>query len=207
MTKYYSQLGQDKWILEEIYPDTKGTFVDIGAGDGLRISNSKALEENGWTGLCVEPNKQSIKEFIDNRPNTRLDTRCVCDGRLVDFLEMKPDENGFYPQTSGISKTYDRTNSWDNYIQREIPSVKLHNLLEDWCFPQFIEYLSVDVEGAELRLLKQMDFSFYKFGAITIEHNYRSDDKLQILNILKNNGYKLVKNKEFEFFFIKENYE
>lgn len=200
MTDYYSQLGQDKWILEEVYPETEGIFVDIGAGDGVRHSNTKSLEDNGWDGLCVEPSRYSVKDFIDNRPNTKLDTRCVYDGSLVTFREMVP-ENDFYPQTSGISNVYDMTNNWSNYREIKVPSIELHNLLDDWAMSSFIHYLSIDVEGAEVDLLRHFDFS-YQFGAITIEHNHRQDDKINILNLMNENGYELIKDKEWEFFFI-----
>src|SRR5689334_10674127 len=43
--KFYSQLGQDLWVIGVVYPGVKhGYFVDIGAGDGTLDSNTKAVE-------------------------------------------------------------------------------------------------------------------------------------------------------------------
>lgn len=49
---FYSQAGQDKWVLDKI---AKGFFVDVGAHDGIESSNTFALEQAGWEGLCIEP--------------------------------------------------------------------------------------------------------------------------------------------------------
>jgi hypothetical protein len=46
-----------------------GTFVDIGANDGVTISNSHALEESlGWQGVCVEPHPGAFAKLVKNRP-------------------------------------------------------------------------------------------------------------------------------------------
>src|SRR4249920_4273129 len=43
---FYSQMGQDKWVSETVFPGVKnGFFLDVGSGDGTFISNSKALEQ------------------------------------------------------------------------------------------------------------------------------------------------------------------
>src|SRR5687767_9721047 len=52
----YSQIGQDKWVLETVFPDVRdGFFLDVGSADGTVHSNSKALEQRGWRGVCVDP--------------------------------------------------------------------------------------------------------------------------------------------------------
>jgi hypothetical protein len=64
----------------------------------------------------------------------------------------------------------------------------LTDILKSNDSPNFIEYLSIDVEGAEVEVLKGIDFKKYKFGMIHIEHNwqpYRSCIK----EILEANGY------------------
>src|SRR5262245_43277330 len=53
---YSSEIGQDKWVLEKVFPGvTDGYFVDIGSGHGTIGSNTLALERRGWTGICVDP--------------------------------------------------------------------------------------------------------------------------------------------------------
>src|SRR5208282_2318440 len=52
---YYSQLGQDKWVIENIFKHRRGGFfVDIGAYNGVDISNTYYMEQQlGWSGICV----------------------------------------------------------------------------------------------------------------------------------------------------------
>ena len=63
---YYSQDGQDKFLIEELFKDKKnGFYVDIGANDGVNLSNTKILEDIGWDGVCVEPLPQSFNELLN----------------------------------------------------------------------------------------------------------------------------------------------
>ena len=55
LVTFYSQMGQDKWVSEAVFPDVHdGFFLDVGSGDGTRMSNTKALEQKGWTGICID---------------------------------------------------------------------------------------------------------------------------------------------------------
>src|ERR1700754_2940971 len=48
--------GQDLWVIHSVHPDTtNGFFVDLGSADGVAISNTWALEQSGWTGICIDP--------------------------------------------------------------------------------------------------------------------------------------------------------
>src|SRR6186997_1095119 len=54
-TIYPSEIGQDKWVIFRMFPGvTNGFFLDVGSGHGTIGSNTKALEELGWTGICVD---------------------------------------------------------------------------------------------------------------------------------------------------------
>lgn len=62
---FYSQAGQDKWVLEKI--GSRGFFVDVGAYDGIESSNTYALELAGWKGICIEPNPEAFAKLENNR--------------------------------------------------------------------------------------------------------------------------------------------
>ena len=62
--EFYSQLGQDLFVLIELGNKKEGFFIEIGAGDGFYLSNTYLLEKNfGWTGILVEPNKSFYNSF------------------------------------------------------------------------------------------------------------------------------------------------
>ena len=66
---YYSQSGQDHFIDTFVLNrKTNGVFVDVGANDGVNLSNSYYFEEKrGWTGLCVEPNPLLFNLLVLNQ--------------------------------------------------------------------------------------------------------------------------------------------
>ncbi len=67
---FYSQSGQDKGALSVTrHKSEPKFFVDIGAYDGINTSNTLALEECGWTGICVEANPEIFATLANNRPN------------------------------------------------------------------------------------------------------------------------------------------
>ncbi len=64
--QYYSQDGQDEFLDRSVFKGRKsGFFVEIGAHDGVRFSNSAFLErERGWRGICVEPHPKIFPELV-----------------------------------------------------------------------------------------------------------------------------------------------
>lgn len=76
----YSQIGQDYfgWC---VTPSNNGTFLDIGCDDGVTGSNSLALEELGWTGLCLDHNVSAVA-----KANAARRCQCVCiDATTTDY--------------------------------------------------------------------------------------------------------------------------
>ena len=66
--KYYAQDNLDQWLVEHLHLPEKGVIVDVGAGpDGMNMSNSKHLEEKGWTALCIEGDPRN-KEILKHIP-------------------------------------------------------------------------------------------------------------------------------------------
>ena len=63
LATFYSQWGQDKWVSEAVFPGVKnGFFLDVGSGDGTYISNTKALEQKGWTGICIDAFPRNMQD-------------------------------------------------------------------------------------------------------------------------------------------------
>lgn len=61
----YSQSSEQAFILSYFGPAT-GRFLDIGAYDGLRLSNTRALLEQGWSGVLVEPSAANLVNLAKN---------------------------------------------------------------------------------------------------------------------------------------------
>lgn len=170
--KFYSQCGEDK-IIWPLFKE-KGFFVDIGAMDGIKFSNTYAFERAGWQGICVEPNPNALKRCRKNR-------KCTVLGYAV---SDKPAENQlFYATKRGQLSSLDKElESLWRYNERRYSgrwkfkgwkpvSVAVRTLTEildtEGRTP---DLLSIDTEGNDLNVLKGLDFAKYKPRVIIIEY-------------------------------------
>lgn len=209
---FYSQWEQDKYVHENIFKgQRKGVFVDIGAHDGITGSNSYFFEkELEWTGICIEPIASRYEELVKNR-NCITENCCVysknCD---VLFCQHK----GYTEMLSGILTAYD-----PRHIERyqreqqkmggstEIvrkPAYTLTYLLDKHNIHK-IDFLSIDVEGAEFDILQGIDFDKNKIRVIDIEDNY-GDTFWKIDQFLEEKGFRKMTVLCGDKIYINENY-
>ncbi len=141
LVRFHSQIGQDIWVLETALPGVRdGYFLDVGSGDGTVASNTKALEERGWKGICVDPFPthmegracQMFKEVVYSEAGKRMTFHTA--GEL-----------------GGLAKTL---GEWKAYAEKsptvEFTTVTLGDILARAKAPQRIDFMSLDIEGAEL---------------------------------------------------------
>ena len=180
---FYSQIGQDIWVTQTAVPGLRdGYFLDVGSGDGTFGSNSKALEERGWKGICVDPfpthmegrTCQMFKEVVYSEAGKRMTFNTAGElGGLTDTL-----------------------GEWKLYAQKaptvEFTTVTLADILTRANAPHHIDYMSIDIEGAELEALRAFPFHRYQLGAVDVEHNYEEPKRSQIEELMKSHGYTKV---------------
>jgi len=178
--RYYGQTGQDKWVLETVFPGvSNGYFIDVGSADGTLFSNSKALEERGWTGICVDPFPRSME---DRTCQVFRETVYSVSGHKVVF-HISGDLGGIA----------DRLGTWKDVASKsatvELVTVTLADILERARAPAHIHFLSLDIEGAELDALRGFPFGRYKLGALAIEHNFEEPKRTMVQQLLSEHGY------------------
>lgn len=180
--KFYGQNLQDRYVYEHFLKDlTGGMFLDIGASDGERFSNTLFFEESmGYTGICIEPRKVAFKALVERRPGS------FCENVAIDseekeealFLELK----GYGSGLSGLLDRYDPRHvkriSWEkNNPGNEgqdvikVRTVKLESILDKYHMHDF-DVCSLDVEGAELEILKSIDWEKTTIRVLIVENNY-----------------------------------
>ncbi len=81
-------------------------------------------------------------------------------------------------------------------------TVTLDELLARAGAPPFIHYVSIDVEGAELEVLKGFSLGRYRVGAFTIEHNFEEPKRTEIRSLLERNGYRLARARQWEDWYL-----
>jgi len=193
--QFYSQFYQDQYVYENFFQDkTEGVFIDIGAHDGIAFSNTKFFEEQGWTGICIEPIPEVFDRLKTNRSAICIQG-CIADSRGTGlFLKCE----GYTEMLSGLYKNYH-----PEHLERikneqkiyggtteliEVQLYKLNDLLKEHHMFH-VDYLTIDTEGNELDILKSIDFDRFDIDVIDVENNY--NDKT-LSNFLISKGYKEI---------------
>ena len=189
----YSQIGQDLEVLSFYNNKTDGFFVEIGANDGIYFSNTYLLEkEYQWKGICAEPIPESFDLLCKNRPNSFCCDMAVYDesGKEVSF-----DIANNFNLLSGIAEHIDchKQTVECNKTTIHKTTISLNDLLEKYNAPSFIDYLSLDTEGSEYKILQTFNFQKYVVGLIDVEHNHIEPRRTQIRELLLANGYEYIK--------------
>jgi FkbM family methyltransferase len=188
--KTFSQLGQDLWVAQQVKHYSKLTrryfFCDVGAGHPTKYSNTFLLEKGGeWDGLLIDVHPERIKQLRAKRKSTVID--CAVSDLPFEkiFLAKDPD----FSYSSQINE--EDSHRLFEFSGKEIivEGKRLDMILEENKAPKDFEYLSIDVEGLELKVLQTIDLEVWKPKLITIEHNYRPDREI-IYSYLKRFGYK-----------------
>jgi FkbM family methyltransferase len=180
---YFSEIGQDKWVIFKMFPGvTNGFFLDVGSGHGTIGSNTKALEELGWNGICVDP----FPTHMDDR--TCIMEKAVVSsaaGQLVKFHTH-----------AGLGGIADTLGKWKDEAAKspavELTTTTLGDVLARTNAPHYIHFLTLDIEGAELEALKGVPFDKFRFGAMAIEHNDEEPKRSDLLKFLETKGYRRV---------------
>lgn len=196
--KYFGLNLLDKKLEKYLNYDS-GFFVELGANDGKSQSNTLYFERyRNWKGVLVEPTPNKYLECISNRSSASkiYCNACVSFQYSEKFVEII--YSNLMTTTSGlksdISDPESHAKDGKQYLKKnEVVfnfgslAITLNQLLLDSESPNLIDLLSLDVEGAELEVLKGIDHEIFKFKYICIET--RSFDVIN--EFLVNLNYKL----------------
>jgi FkbM family methyltransferase len=197
--EYKSQVGQDRWVISKTNGKYNGYFLDIGASDGITINNSYVLEkEYDWQGICVESDKELFKTLTLNRSCVCVNVAIYSENTTVQF----------------VSEPYKGIKSCIQIASGDVVDVKdaitMGKLLTDNNAPEYIDYISLDIEGADYDALLGFPFDKYKVGLWTIEHNAYMDNGIlrdKIRGIMEEHGYKVVRGISTDVTFFEDWYE
>jgi FkbM family methyltransferase len=176
---YHSQFGQDALVREEFFPGrSDGVFVDVGAGDGVVDSNTLHFEEEGWSGLLVEADPATFERLKAARRCPAENVACADHRGNLPFRVMPVQGwsglSGFLRDLE--AEELERLQESGEAYTIMVPCLPLQDLLDRHGLPE-VDFLSLDVEGAELSVLQSVDWSRTVIRVITVESN-RSDSAL-----------------------------
>jgi len=192
----FSQHGQHAFVYETFFKskDGQGYFVDVGAYDGVTFSNSLFFERHlGWSGICIEPLPAAFEKLQGSRTAVCLNCAVADRDGKGEFVDV--DMPNFGKMYSGLRAEYDQRhvqilNAYMTGARLiEVPLRRLADILDENGVRK-IDYLSVDTEGGELKILKSIDLKSYDVGVISVENNYKD---AAISDHLLGFGYRLIK--------------
>lgn len=184
-----SQILQDVWAWWRLGFPEHGYVLEVGAGDGVHLSNSLMFERLGWDGLLVEPNPRFFEPIASRRrmPHARA---AVGPAGLAEaaFLDVES-----FPELSRLAEgmpedAHDRAGRRTGARRVETTVLDAKTLLERHGCPAVVDYLSLDVEGAELVFLETLDWSRVRFRCLTVEHNF-SPQREALARLLEGRNY------------------
>jgi len=166
----YSQNNEEQIILDHFGPVFKGTCLDLGANDGVTLSNTRACIERGWKGVMVD----ASTEMCEKLRRFDVEVHNVALGNTDGFLT-------FYESGEHLGKG-DRSlvstivpaemDRWTNetFTPVTVECVTFATLLTRSAHKTF-DLISIDIEGMDLDVLRQMDLTALGCKMLIVEFN------------------------------------
>ena len=204
-----SQLGEEKIILDLFDNNFKGKFVDLGCFHPTRHNNTFELYKKGWRGINVDLNPFTIELFNFFRPkDININTAISNKNEEVELYYI----NEFNTQNTLDKNHLEFLKSHHNVsqkqiIKKKIYTEKLENILKKYNFKQ-IDFLNIDIEGHELKILENFDFENTYVKTICVEmidHNEKSKEKNHKIRQILNKNFYLLKQLDINYIYINKN--
>ena len=188
-----SQGAQDLEMVRRYFRclNRSGHFLEIGARDGLAHSNTFFLEQNAsWRGVCVEANPYDFAQLTTNRPRC-ISLNAAATGRVGNVTMWHPAGGG--SGLSGIRELHhdfarlkkETKEAGKELVSSTVIGAPLHTLAQLAGLKK-INFLSIDVEGAEVAILKAFDFKALPVDVVMVECSYRAE---QLQGLMDQKGF------------------
>ena len=159
-----------------------GFYIDVGAHDPVRFSNTYCFYLRGWCGINIDATPGSMKPFNIIRPRDTNLERAISENpcKLTFHIFNEPALNTF---DAALAKERDGISHFRLLETREIETQTLSRVLSEAVFERkIIDFMSVDVEGLDLSVLRSNDWEQFsptyvlteEFFAENIERALRS---------------------------------
>lgn len=181
-----SQWSQDIFVMFITGLKREGAFLEIGGADGFTHSNTYYLEKIlGWQGTLVEPDPSQFHVLSRARKGSNLIRAAIVAGNTSRKYRLRT-----LGQLSAIEGYEGKdTHHGARLSTRATTPVKAISISELLLETKY-DYLSLDIEGAELTILRAIDWeSVNRPRVITVEHNFRHHDRELLAELLMEQGY------------------
>lgn len=212
----YSQVGEDiivEFIFKHILKQNEFTYMDVGAHHPFYLSNTALFYEKGFKGISIEPDPNLCSLIKKYRTNEV----CLNIGIMFNEVVNIKQEIDFYVMSATTLNTFSKEEAerLDNEGTYKITDIKkievqhLHSIFKKYFLPDF---LSIDVEGLDIEIIKSIDFVKYRPKVIcveTIQFSPKGNENIKnydIINYLKEMNYYLYADTNINSIFIDNNF-
>jgi FkbM family methyltransferase len=192
---YKSQSGEDR-LLEGLFRHKKtGFYVEVGAFDGIEMSNSVRFEELGWQGILVEADPELAEECRRNRPKAIVENCAAVSPAQRGSMTFEVVKNNRGLSSLGLnSADLDRVRAWTGGEEVEriaVAARTMDEILESHDVGE-IDFVTIDVEGYEWDVLQGFKLSRWRPQVIILERNRTLPDS-RIMRRLHSEGYRYTR--------------
>lgn len=189
MQPSFSQEGEDR-ILERFLESKKdGFYIDVGANDPRRFSNSYLFYLKGWKGICIDPNPKMAERFKKTRSRDIFVNLGVASvpAELEYFMY---DEDALNTFDAKLTEHRLATTKYKVIDRKKIPVKPLKEILGKLHFSGDVDFMNIDVEGLDLEVLKSNDWSTCRPKLLLVENLKEVDNEIE--KFLKEKNYHLI---------------
>lgn len=201
LVSFTSQWGEDAFLVEHHFVPPGGVFVDVGAGDPVRYSNTYYFEQDGWSGVCIDADPRQFEALSQIRTCAVVWAAVMSDEGEADFFRCDdPDFSTTLDHLSGLAARQ----GWGHTLTR-VPAMKLETILELHGV-ESVDLLTIDTEGSELDVCSTLDWEKHGPSVVVIEHATwgRASQEVAIRDYFAGSPYHLVHRTTSNLIFVRK---
>ena len=187
--KSYAMDNEDTAVLDYFKDKKNGFYVDVGCYHPIHRNNTYLLNKENWNGINIDTSQFSIDLFNHLRPND-LNYNCAISNKneIIKLFYQKE-----LSQLSTTERDQAETVFQGNIKEKEVQAFTLDEILKrDKYKNSKIDFLDIDVEGADLKVLEGLSFDKFKPELVCVEIHAIEIKKSDIYNFLINKNYELL---------------
>ena len=181
--------NEDKVVLNYFKDKKDGFYVDVGCYHPIHRNNTYLLNRRNWTGINIDTSQFSIELFDYMRPND-LNYNCAISNKnqIIKLFYQKE-----LSQLSTTVRDQAEAVFQGNIKEKKIKAFTLDEILNRDKFKNLkIDFLDIDVEGADIKVLEGLSFDKFKPELVCIEIHDKEIKQSQVYRFLDNKNYELI---------------
>jgi FkbM family methyltransferase len=213
---FRAQFGEDRVLWEVFRHQCSGFFIEVGAYDGMTLSNTFFLEQMGWHGILIEPILALCHKAAQSRPRSRI-IHAACSKRgSSGTAKFTITEN--VPVLSFLNADAEHVERCKRegakLVETQVPVVTLDHVLmherreapaelKPWASNSGwrIDLVSIDTEGCELDVLDGFSLERFKPRVLVIENDRPSGQSIEAY--LADRGYRKFHRQKINDFYVR----